>query len=147
MSETTIGYVTITYADDYISSHFLSSDTLRQEWEEMADEDKTVLLNKGLQDIEQFCFISKKVDLIQELQWPRFNLNIPVDIQIAQIEEAMSYLDDNDAYNAIAKGIKSETVKTLSTTYDTTYKNKFKLQSIKSYNLIKKYIKNTFDIR
>ena len=39
-----IGYVDVTYADEYVATHFLSTDDLRFAWEGLSAEDKEVLL-------------------------------------------------------------------------------------------------------
>ena len=55
-----IGYVDVTYADEYVATHFLSTDDLRFTWEGLSDEDKEVLLQRSFESIEALPFSGHK---------------------------------------------------------------------------------------
>lgn len=89
-----IGYVTLEEANEYIQTHYLSKDTLRQGWEELSDEDRTVLLNKSFQTIELLPFTGKKLSPDQSTVFPRWPCKeVPAAIKWAQIENALAKSD------------------------------------------------------
>lgn len=89
-----IGYVTLEEADEYISTHYLSKDTLRVGWEGMSDEDKTVMLTKAFQTLELLPFTGRKTDRSQLKAFPRWPYKeVPEAIKQAQIESALAYSD------------------------------------------------------
>ena len=146
-----IGYITIEEADIFITSHFLSSSLERKEWESLTDEDKRVLLINGFEDIENNVFTGYKSFENQKEQWPRNGSNIvPDDIKAAQIYEALEVgFGDTTSYEAIEKGIQSESIGKISTSYFSNAFYNFNSSQIKSTTarkLLNKYIKNIFDV-
>lgn len=136
-----IGYVSIEDANNYISSHYLSTDTKRDSWDKMSEEDKTVLLTQSLDIIENLSFIGRKTDKEQELSFPRNGSKvIPEKIKSAQIVGALSILDSDGTYEAIESGITSERVGNVSYTYSKT--NEIKKCRPEMYKFLKGYIKN-----
>lgn len=86
----TIGYVDIQFADDYVTTHFVSTDMLRENWENLLEEDKEVLLRLSFENIEKLPFVGKKTDCTQQKAFPRFpSKEIPLDIMYAQVENAV----------------------------------------------------------
>lgn len=146
-----IGYLTIEDANVFIASHFLSTSDERKEWEALSDDDKKVLLLNAFEDIELNNFIGYKTYENQIEQWPRNgSIEIPADIKAAQIYEALEIgFGDNSSYEAIEKGIKSETINKLSTSYfgNAFYSfNNSQVKSTKARKLLNRYIKVVFDV-
>lgn len=136
-----IGYVTIEEANSYISSHYLSSDNKRELWDNMSEEDKSVLLTQSLDNLESLNFYGKKTECNQELNFPRNGSNvIPEKIKKAQIVGAMVLLDSDDTYNSIEKGVVSERVGNVSYTYEKNQNNN-KGCHPEIYKIIKTYLK------
>lgn len=89
-----IGYVTLQEANEYITSHYLSTDTLRLSWEGLSDEDRTVLLTKSFQTIELLPFAGRKLTSDQSTVFPRWPYKeVPEAIKWAQIENALAKSD------------------------------------------------------
>lgn len=143
-----IGYVSLTETNDYVSSHFLSTDSLRESWDKLNESDKIVLLNQSLSDIESLNFVGCRYDSNQKLSFPRnFTKGIiPDDVKISQILGAISRLEEDTTYQSISKGIKSESFGQVSYSYSD---NQTFTSSIRpeSYRYIKKYIKQVFKFR
>ena len=143
----TIGYISVTDANDYISSHFLSDNAQRTKWEALADEDKIVLVTRAYEDIDNLKFAGNKSTYEQTTQFPRSGSKIiPTEVKHAQVLQAISYLADNSGFDAIRNGIAAESVGSLSTTYNTKLVGQMKIQSSDAYKLIYKFIKKSWDI-
>lgn len=146
-----IGYVSIEDANVFIASHFLSSSDEREEWDALSDDDKKVLLLNAFEHIENNVFKGYKTYQNQTSQWPRNGaLEVPNDIKAAQIYESIEIgFADNSSYEAIEKGIKSETISKLSTSYFENAFHSFERTDVKSTRarkLLNKYIKIVFDV-
>lgn len=146
-----IGYVSIEEANAFIASHFLSSSKERIDWENLTDDDKSVLLINGLEDIENNNFYGYKTEPTQALSFPRNGSDIvPDDIKFAQIYEAVEIgFGDNTSYDAIEKGIASESIGKISTSYFSNAYYEFKNSTIKSSKakkLLNNYIQNIFSM-
>ena len=146
-----IGYITIEEADIFITSHFLSSSKERTEWESLIDEDKRVLLINGFENIENNKFVGYRTYENQREQWPRNGSEIvPDEIKAAQIYEALEIgFGDTTSYEAIEKGIQSESIGKISTSYFNNAFYNFNSSQIKSTTarkLLNKYIKRVYDI-
>ena len=146
-----IGYITIEEADNFITSHFLSSSKERIEWEALIDEDKRVLLINGFENIENNIFTGYKSYENQREQWPRNGSEIvPDEIKAAQIYEALEIgFGDTTSYEAIEKGIQSESIGKISTSYFSNAFYNFNSSQVKSTTarkLLNKYIKRVYDI-
>jgi hypothetical protein len=145
------GYLTIEEADIFISSHFLSSSKERTEWEALMDEDKQVLLINGFENIENNVFTGYKTYENQIEQWPRNGSEIvPDEIKAAQLYEALEIgFGDTTSYDAIEKGIQSESIGKISTSYFSNAFYNFNSSRIKSTTarkILNKYIKRVYDI-
>lgn len=96
-----IGYVTLEEASEYISTHYLSTDTLRLSWEGLSDEDRTVLLTRSFQTIELLPFAGRKLNPDQSTVFPRWPYKeVPEAIKWAQIENALAKSDASNEEDA-----------------------------------------------
>ena len=96
-----IGYVTLTEADEYIRTHYLSTDNLRLGWEALSDEDRTALLTKSFQVLELLPFAGRKLKPGQPNAFPRWPSEIvPEAIKWAQIENAVAKSDTSNEEDA-----------------------------------------------
>ena len=96
-----IGYVTLEEAGQYISTHYLSNDALRQSWESLSDDDRVVLLTKSFQAIELLPFTSRKLNPDQNTVFPRWPCKeVPEAIKWAQIENALAKSDASNEEDA-----------------------------------------------
>ena len=96
-----IGYVTLEKANEYVRTHYLSTDTLRLSWEELSDEDRTVLLTKSFQTIELLPFTGRKLNPDQSTVFPRWPCKeVPEAIKWAQIENALAKSDASNEEDA-----------------------------------------------
>lgn len=96
-----IGYVTLEEANEYVETHYLSEDTLRLSWEDLTDDDRTVLLNKSFQTIELLPFPGRKLNPDQSTVFPRWPCKeVPVAVKWAQIENALAKSDASNEEDA-----------------------------------------------
>ena len=96
-----IGYVTLEEANEYVETHYLFEDTLRQSWEELSDDDRTVLLNKSFQTIELLPFPGRKLNPDQSTVFPRWPWKeVPDAVKWAQIENALTKSDASNEEDA-----------------------------------------------
>lgn len=129
MSEV-IGYVTLTESNEYVSSHFVSSDVARVAWESLSDADKMVLLRNSYRVIEMLNFRGRKTDRAQSSAFPRWpSTEVPVQIKEAQIENAIVLSDESSRedvayYDKLRTyGIKNYHIGNLSETLGTSSEN------------------------
>lgn len=116
-----IGYVTLAEANEYITTHYMSTEELRLGWEALADADRTVLLNRAFQSIELLPFRGRKLDATQQTAFPRWPVKeVPELVKYAQIEDALARSDsslvaDEMHYSRLrALGVSSYSVGSLS---------------------------------
>lgn len=96
-----IGYVTLTEADEYVTTHYLSTDDLRIGWEALSDEDRTALLTRSFQVIELLPFAGRKFESGQPNAFPRWPCEeVPAAIKWAQIENAIAKSDTSNEEDA-----------------------------------------------
>lgn len=146
-----IGYISIDEANNFITSHFLSASEEKTQWDDLTNSDKKVLLTLGFEDIENNVFIGHKTYENQENQFPRNGSEtVPDDIIKAQIYEAIEIgFGDTTGYDAVTRGIKSETIGKISTSYFTNAFSTFSNMAIKSSTarrLLYKYLKRVYFI-
>lgn len=85
-----VGYVTLEQANEYIATHYISTDKLRLAWEDLDDADKSALLLKSFETIELLPFAGRKTAAGQPNAFPRCpDTEVPKQIQWAQIENAL----------------------------------------------------------
>ena len=96
-----IGYVTLEEADEYIRTHYLSTDSLRLGWDNLSEDDRTVLLNKSFQAIELLPFPGRKLSPEQSSAFPRWpHKEVPAVVKWAQIENALAKSDASNEEDA-----------------------------------------------
>ena len=96
-----IGYVTLEQANEYIATHYISSDPLRVGWSELNDADKSALLLKSFETIELLPFTGRKAVPGQPNAFPRWpEQEVPNQILYAQIENALSLSDSSSTDEA-----------------------------------------------
>lgn len=94
-------YVDVAYADAYVTTHFLSTDSLRLNWETLSDDDKEVLLQRSFEAIESLPFSGHKSDPSQPNVFPRCPATeVPIAIKNAQVENAVSLSDSSTSEDA-----------------------------------------------
>lgn len=93
-----IGYVTLQEANEYVLSHYTSTEDVRQQWEQLSDSDKSVLLLRAFNSIESLPFVGHKTDVCQTTAFPRCpHTEVPAAVKAAQIEQALSAADGTAA--------------------------------------------------
>ena len=86
-----IGYVTLQEANEYVSTHYMSTDELRVGWEALSDEDRSALLTRSFQVLELLPFAGRKFDPKQANAFPRWpRQEVPAAIKWAQNEHALA---------------------------------------------------------
>ena len=94
-------YVDVAYADAYVTTHFLSTDNLRLNWETLSDDDKEVLLQRSFEAIESLPFSGRKSDPSQPNAFPRCPYTeVPSAVKNAQVENAVSLSDSSISEDA-----------------------------------------------
>ena len=100
-----IGYVTLAQADEYVATHYISSDNLRTSWEALSDEDRSALLLRSFETMELLPFSGRKTDSEQTYAFPRYpSQEVPTAVMHAQIENALSSADTSTAEEAAHYG-------------------------------------------
>ena len=96
-----IGYVTLQEANEYVSTHYMSTDELRVGWEALSDEDRSALLTRSFQVLELLPFAGRKFDPKQQNAFPRWpRQEVPEAIKWAQIENALAKSDASNEEDA-----------------------------------------------
>lgn len=89
-----MSYNTLEEANEYVSSHYLSSDDACIRWESLEDADKQVLLNKSFSIIEGLPLTGRKTCIDQPNQFPRCpDKEVPVEVKQAEVELALALSD------------------------------------------------------
>ena len=98
---TNIGYVDLTYADEYVTQHYTSADDLRYNWQSLDDPDKEALLRRSFEAIESVVFSGRKYSPGQPNAFPRWpEKEIPDAIMAAQVENAVALADSSASEDA-----------------------------------------------
>ena len=96
-----IGYVTLEQANEYVATHYISTDNLRVTWEGLSSADKSALLLKSFETIELLPFAGRKTSLDQTTAFPRYpSETVPDPVCWAQIENALSASDTSASEEA-----------------------------------------------
>lgn len=96
-----VGYATVEQANEYVTSHFVSTDPLRTSWEALSDEDKQVILTTSAEAINSLPYPGRKLYPKQENAFPRYpSQQVPTAIFAAQIENAISVSDSSSSEDA-----------------------------------------------
>ena len=96
-----IGYINIYELDEYVSSNFISSETLKNNYNILSIEDKIIYLRQSLNIIEDISYYGCKYNDNQKLQFPRAGISVSIDMQLkdvkkAQIEQVISFINNED---------------------------------------------------
>jgi hypothetical protein len=120
--------ITLIEAENIIASTFLSSNELRLIWNELSESDKLILINKSFLSISKLRLRKTKSG--------------EDDYKLAQVYEALSFLDSNDALEARRNNIQTETIGKMSTSYFKV-NNDIGISSLEARQILKKYIIRT----
>jgi len=64
-------FATLEEAEDYISSHYISSDTYKKKWDTLSDDDKRALLINSTDALNMLKYVGRNKSVGQSLQFPR----------------------------------------------------------------------------
>jgi len=120
--------ITLIEAENIIASTFLSSNELRLIWNELSESDKLILINKSFLSISKLRLRKTKSG--------------EDDYKLAQVYEALSFLDSNDALEARRNNIQTEKIGKMSTSYFKV-NNDIGISSLEARQILKKYIIRT----
>lgn len=94
-------YVTSGEADRIVENYFVEDDAYRTAYDELSDEDKTVLLYKSCMDMQKLMYRGYKKDKNQKLAFPRVNrAGYESDedmVKLAQVVNALSYIQNDES--------------------------------------------------
>lgn len=117
-------YATVSEANDYISTHYVSTDPLRIKWESLDEADKEIYLTLSTEAINSLPWPGRKKDISQENAFPRINQKeVPKSIIYACIENTIMLSDEKvtEEINTYRKlkmqGISSYTIGNLSESF------------------------------
>lgn len=89
-------YVTINEADKIVEDYFVSDDELRIAYDNLDDENKSVILYKSCIDMQRIMYRGHKKDSAQELAFPRVTRagheSDSSLVKLAQVLNALSYM-------------------------------------------------------
>lgn len=112
-------YATVEQANEYISSNYTSTDSIRVQWEALSASDKQVMLNRSEQAIDLLPFTGKPID--KHKAFPRkpdeeYSLE---QVRLATIELAAQQLnsESKERYELQSQGVKSYKIGDLSETF------------------------------
>lgn len=155
----TVGYVDVSYADLYVSTHFLSTDELRTNWEKLSPADKEVLLRRSFEAIESLPFTGRPASKDQQTAFPRWpTKEVPDNVKAAQVENAISLSDSSSVEDAAFYerlyqfGVESYSIGNLSEqvgsgSWGSGSTAAHGIVSVKASRLLQPYIRGSYDIR
>lgn len=125
----TDSYVTVAEADNYIATHYTSTNPARLRWSSMRESDKSIVLVEACAEIEALQFQGRKSEIDQPMLFPRLPFQLygdtgaPDKIKFAQIELAL-WLSDDEKQSDISQrrdlqsqGVQSFSIGDLSENY------------------------------
>ena len=90
-----MSYCTVEQANEYVTSHYVSTDDARVRWEQLTDEDKSVLLNRAHDVIDAMPLTGRKTHVDQPDAFPRCPYKaVPTAVLSAECELALSMSDE-----------------------------------------------------
>lgn len=134
-------YATIKEANEYIENYYSSTDSLRETWEDLDDEDKQVLLNRAERIIDQLPYTGRPKDMHKAFpRYPDDKYSLK-QAMYATIELAIHQLDDVAIERAElqAQGVKSYKIGDLSETFRDSGSS---LIDTHSYSIVYPFLKN-----
>ncbi len=100
-----MSYATLEYADNYVSTYYISTDPLRVAWDGFTETDREILLSRSYQDLERVPYTGKRTDPEQESQFPRYpDTEVPTAVMSAQVANALAYTDTSWSEDALFYG-------------------------------------------
>ena len=157
-------YATLTEANEYIASNYLSTDELLIKWGKLSNSDKEVLLKKSCVNMESILYKGQKENITQKLAFPRvrgtyhrisngysnggYMKSDDEKIKKAQIENALSLLDTQlqERVKLQDQNISSVKIGSLSENYKPNKKIN-RLLSPVANSFIREWIGNAFNIQ
>jgi hypothetical protein len=155
----TDSYISLTDADTYLASIYLSTDTKFTVWTALSDTNCDALMRRACQIIDRQPLVGVKVLSTQTLQFPRqiysdwvtpyeytlryhdlyTQTSVPTNVKYAQCEIAISLAsNDNARMDLQAQGVKSYTIGKLSETFGGRITNR--IPSAAAVELLRPYL-------
>lgn len=101
----TNSYVTVSEADKLIENYLTSNDPLLTKYNNLDDEDKSIILYKSCVDMQKLKYRGLKSDKSQKLAFPRVNrLGYASDddmVKLAQVVNSLSFIDSTSTTSQI----------------------------------------------
>lgn len=154
-----MSYVDVAYADEYVATHFLSTDEQRLNWEALDNNDKEVLLQRSFESIECLPFVGRKTDPDQPNAFPRCPFEeVPEAVKHAQVENAVTLSDSSASEDAAfyeklwQYGVESYSIgnlseRTSSGAWGRNVAASSGVMSAKATNLLKPFLNGSYNIR
>ena len=86
-------YITIEEMNQYVTTHFVSSDALRVQWEATSEEDQEVWLRRAFDQINSLPYTGRPKNPKQKLPFPRHGQVDFLNVKYAQAEQAIAITD------------------------------------------------------
>ena len=155
VTEQIIGYVTLDEADAYVFEHYLSTESIRLDWDALSPTDRGALLRRSFQILEQLPFVSHKTCCAQPHSFPRCPFEeVPEAVKHAQIEQAIWWADDDNRDYELARnrGVSSYAIGNLNESFNSRRPHSNPLESmgvtsVAAARLLSQYIMGGYNIR
>ena len=99
LSVGTDSYVTLSEAEELVSSYFMSSDNTRIAWSLASEADKEVALRRSCNSINNLKFVGRRKNTSQKLEFPRVKTVVAGVAYIPFVPQTFDNWIDQDAYN------------------------------------------------
>lgn len=154
-----MSYVDVAYADEYVATHFLSTDEQRLNWEALDNNDKEVLLQRSFESIECLPFVGRKTNPGQPNAFPRCPFEeVPEAVKHAQVENAVTLSDSSASEDAAfyeklwQYGVESYSIgnlseRTSSGAWGRNVAASSGVMSAKATNLLKPFLNGSYSIK
>lgn len=131
-------YMTLEEANRIVEDNFMSSDSKRIYWENLKDNDKSILIYRATQkiDVDGMIYKGRKADISQKMQFPRIIsdhtgaglMEFPDICKVGIVMLALKEVEYNNSEEVklLEKGVTSYKIKDASITLDTSFLNKVK---------------------
>ncbi len=153
----TDSYITVEYADEYISGHYRAGSTDRNRWEALGKEERENFLKAACEELERVKWHGRVVRRDQLLSFPRLPYQdqtaeeAPENIKKAQAELAL-WLSDEQGQEDLRQrkqirlqGVKSVSIGSLSMSFAEGTKSEFALVCPAVVGLIAPYLNGGYD--
>lgn len=131
-------YMTLEEANRIVEDNFMSSDSKKIYWENLKDNDKSILIYRATQkiDVDGMVYKGRKADISQKMQFPRIIsdhtgaglMEFPDICKVGIVMLALKEAEYNNSEEVklLEKGVTSYKIKDASITLDTSFLNKVK---------------------